>query len=229
MYEGKLTEITGAAKRSRDCSCIGTQIQAADAGFYQKVVDDATYFQDPAICYWDRGGNDGTGGCCTPCEVGGQCEGGNISMYNLDGFYQQEDNNNVRQDFFYECSPASACLSCDDACNKRNEKCREDTEKGILAPDSRGITGHCQQQCYCDSFSCYSGDNCATCAKSIQFQNDHQDEDVANFFRQDGDCVRCPVQNPATLVITGLLFLFLCILWLPLLNILEGWVLPEYS
>ena len=131
MYEGKLTEITGAAKRSRDCSCIGTQIQAADAGFYQKVVDDATYFQDPAICYWDRGGNDGTGGCCTPCEVGGQCEGGNISMYNLDGFYQQEDNNNVRQDFFYECSPASACLSCDDACNKRNEKCRRHRERNF--------------------------------------------------------------------------------------------------
>ena len=68
----------------------------------------------------DRGGNDGTGEVAhlVRLEVN---EGGNISMYNLDGFYQQEDNNNVRQDFFYECSLASACLSCDDARNKRNE------------------------------------------------------------------------------------------------------------
>ena len=78
------------------------------------------------------------------------------------------------------------------------------------------------------SFSCYSGGNCATCAKGIQFQNDHQDEDVANFFVRMGT-VECPVQNPATLVITGLLFLFFMYLMATIAQYFRGLGAPEYS
>ena len=202
---GNLFMKEGSSKRSRDCSCIGAKLQQGDT-FYQKTVDDATFNNDPTICYWDRGGNT-NGGCCTPCEIGGQCDGGNISMYNQDGFYQQEDNSFGRQTLFYQCSPQSACAPCDDECHSQNALCRQAAEDEKPYTDSRGVSGMCRLQCFCDSYNCYDGENCASCAKKIVFEQgkDHQG-DIGNFFRQDGDCVRCPIQNSATTALAVVVF-----------------------
>ena len=206
LLEGNLFEIEGASRRSRDCSCIGEEVREPGAQtFYQKSVDDATFNNDPTICYWERGGAT-DGGCCTPCEIGGKCDGGNITMYNQDGFSQVEDNAFVRDDIFFQCSPQRACLSCNDDCHLKNSICRQNAEEGKQQMNENGVSGHCRLQCYCDTFNCYDGPNCATCGKSISFANDHQNEAVGNFFRQDGDCMRCPVQDAATTVVAVIIF-----------------------
>ena len=117
-----------------------------------------------------------------------------------------EDNAFVRDDIFFQCSPQTACLSCNDDCHLKNSICRQNAEEGKQQMNENGVSGHCRLQCYCDTFNCYDGPNCATCGKSISFANDHQNEAVGNFFRQDGDCMRCPVQDAATTVVAVIIF-----------------------
>ena len=198
----RIVQVAAASSRENDCTCINADLSPDGvSSFYQDKITSVE--EAGATCTWL------TGGCCTECPEGAVCGGGNSTIFADDGYWQQLDPDGSSIEVFQKCTPASSCKRCDIDCMKSKKRCTDATIPNDLSNEGgRAMLNqsypHCQVECQCTNFNCYTGEGCASCARDVPLPDGTP---AQNFYREDGFCERCPPTDGAILafMIVGLI------------------------
>ena len=144
--------------------------------------------------------------CCLPCPAAGAiCPGGNATLYNAAGYWQQPGVIGV----FQKCTPPESCLECDSRCVAMKSSC--------LVAQQQDSTLFCSLECQCDPQNCYTGPICGNCARSVMV-----DGTVASYYRSGSLCLRCPPTDPYQLAATLIAVVLLLYVFAQMAQHLKG-------